>query len=68
MGRLFRFAINRGVFGGSPFFARLAAVMAFVRLLQRVAGTGPRTLYTHRLESGEVLVVTDIERSRKKRR
>lgn len=68
MNWLFRLAVNRGIFGGSRFFAALGVVMALLRLLQRLAGTGPRTIYTHQLKSGEALVVTDIGRSRSKRK
>ena len=66
MGWLYRFALNRGLFGGSRFFATIGAVLTLVRLLQRISGTGPKTLYTHEMKPGDVLVVSDIKRPRNK--
>ena len=54
-----RLAINRGVFGGNRFFASIAIVLGLMKLAQRLSGTGPKTLYTHKLQDGEALVVTN---------
>ena len=54
-----RMAIQRGIFGGNKFFASIAVVIGLVRLLQRLSGTNPKTLYTHKLKDGESLVITN---------
>jgi hypothetical protein len=64
---LLRAGVNRGFLGGNRFFATLGAVAAFVRLLQRISGTGPRTLYTGTLKPGDVLVVTEPRDPEKRR-
>ena len=53
-----RLAINRGLLGGNPFFTAIAIAFGVSRVLQKVTGTGPRTLYTHKLKGGETLVVS----------
>lgn len=53
-----RLAINKGLLGGSPFFTAIAIAFGIYRLMQRLTGTGPRTLYTHKLRDGETLVVS----------
>ncbi len=60
---LLRLGINRGLLGGSRIFGALGTAALFVRLIQRAAGTGEKTLYTHKLQKDEVLVVTDREPS-----
>lgn len=59
IGFLLRMGLNRGLLGGSRLFGTLGAVAGLVRLAQRLAGTAPKTLYTHKMKDGEVLVIGD---------
>ncbi len=61
---LLRFGVTRGALAGNRFFATLGAVAAFVRLLQKLAGTTPQTVYKHKLEEDQVLVISAGKSSR----
>lgn len=56
---LWRLGLNRGLLGGSRFFGTLGLVVGFIKLLQKVAGTAPKTLYTHKMKDGQVVVITE---------
>jgi hypothetical protein len=62
MSWLFRVATQRALAKGSGRFAGLAVVLGLLRFLQRVSGTGARTLYKHELRPGDVVVVRENKR------
>ena len=62
---MMRLGVNRGLFGGSRVFRAIGAFAAFVRVLQRISKTGPRTLMTHTLKPGEVVIIKEPARRRK---
>lgn len=45
---------------GNKFFATLSFTFALLRFVQRLAGTAPKTLYTHKMKPGEAIVVTQL--------
>lgn len=51
--------LRHGLFGGNKFLTSFAAVILSYRVLQKVTGTGPRKLYSHKLQDGESLVITN---------
>jgi len=61
---LLRLGVSRGLMGGSKFFATLGAVAGLIRLLERLSGGGEKTVYKHKLEKGQVLVISDGDKSR----
>lgn len=61
---LLRLGLSRGLLGGSTFFRYIGSAALFIRLLQKIAGTAPKTLYTHKLKRGDALVITDAEMQR----
>lgn len=56
---LFRIAVQRAIARGSGRFATISVVLGLLRLLQKVTGTGSRTLYTYKMKPGEILVVRE---------
>ncbi len=56
---LVTFALKRGLLSGSRFFTSVGLIAMGMRLLARLAGVGPKTLYTHKLKAREVLVISD---------
>lgn len=60
MGFIFRLITRRALKGNST-FAAISAIIGLVKLGQKVMGTAPKTVYTHKLEAGQVLVVTDAQ-------
>jgi hypothetical protein len=54
-----RYFGKSGLKRGRGIFASISGALALVRFLQKVSGTGPKTLYTHELEPGQVLIVTE---------
>jgi hypothetical protein len=63
MGWLLRLGVNRGFIGGNRFFTAIGTVAIVFRVLQKLAGTGPKTLYTHEVKQGEVVIITDGDHS-----
>ena len=59
MGRLISLGINRGLLGGNKFFATLGLIAGLVRVLQKISGTGPKTIYKEKLQEGQVIVISD---------
>ena len=60
---LWKLGLSRGFMGGSRIFTTLGVVAGLYRLLQRLSGGGETTAYKHKLKKGEVLVISDGQKS-----
>jgi hypothetical protein len=49
-----------GFLGGSRFWFRVGVVVWSLRLLQRIAGNKPKTVYQAELEPGQSIVISDL--------
>lgn len=56
---LLRLGISRGLLGGSRFFGTLGMIAGLIRLAQKAMGTAPKTIYTHKMKDGQVVVITE---------
>ena len=61
---MFRYLRQRsmaaGFLGGSRFWFRVGIAVWSLRLLQRLAGNKPKTVYEAELEPGQTLVISDL--------
>ncbi len=55
---LWAVAIRRGLLGGSRPWMTILAVVGVVRLVKRMSGSVPETVYRENLPRGQALVVT----------
>ncbi len=55
---LWALAIRRGLLGGSRPWMTILAVVGVVRLVQRMSGSVPETVYCENLPRGQALIVT----------
>lgn len=57
---IWRTALRRGLLGGSRPWMTVFAVVGVTKLLRRLAGAQPETVFSHKLEPGEGLVITHL--------
>jgi hypothetical protein len=62
MSWLFKFVLQRALAKGSGRFAGLAVVLGLLRFVQKISGTGERSLYKHELRPGDVVIVRENKR------
>ena len=62
---LWRNAVRRGVFGGSQRWFQVAAVLGVIKLVRRLAGDGPKVLYSEKMPEGTTLVISTLPPSAK---
>lgn len=55
---LWALAVRRGLLGGSRPWMMILAVMGVVRLVQRVSGSVPETVFREDLPRGRALIIT----------
>jgi hypothetical protein len=55
---LWRTALRRGLLGGSRPWMTVFAVVGLARLVKKLAGSEPKTVYREELQPGEAILVT----------
>ena len=64
MGRLavfaWRTAVQRGLFGGNRTWMAVFGVMAAAKVVRRIAGSEPETVFRGELRPGEGLIITHL--------
>ncbi|MBW3614240.1 MAG: hypothetical protein KY439_02895 [Actinobacteria bacterium] len=57
-------AIRRGLLGGSRPWMAILAVAGTLRLIRRLSGSEPETVYREELKAGQALIVTHHRKQR----
>ena len=57
-GFLWRTALRRGLLGGSRPWMTVLAVVGVTRLVRKLAGSEPKTVYCEELHPGEAILIT----------
>ncbi len=61
MPKLPSFALGRGMMSGNRIITSVSTVIAVLRVLQKISGTGPKTIYKGKLQPGQTIVISDRE-------
>lgn len=57
---VWRTAVQRGALGGSRPWMTVFAAMAAVRIMKRISGSVPETVFSAELEPGESLIINHL--------
>ena len=57
-GFIWRTALRRGLLGGSRPWMTVFAVVGITRLVRKLAGSEPKTVYSEELHPGEAILIT----------
>ncbi|HEX7167677.1 MAG TPA: hypothetical protein VF230_11920 [Acidimicrobiales bacterium] len=57
---IWRNAVQKGLFGGNKRWATLFVVIGAAKVMRRLAGSVPDTVYCEPLEPGQALVITHL--------
>ena len=57
---IWRTAVQKGLFGNSRFWMLVFGVMGAQKLMKRLAGNVPQTVYSEQLKPGQSLIITHL--------
>lgn len=61
LARIAGLALRRGVVGGSRFWLTVGGAATAIRVIRRIAGSGPEVAYSEELPAGQSILITNGE-------
>jgi hypothetical protein len=58
---IWRTAVQKGAFGGNRTWMTIFAVMAARKVMKRISGSVPETVFTGELKQGESFIITHLD-------